>query len=94
MGDIEKEINNINPEKATTNTIPPKILKTSTKLSAIVLHELFNDSIERSDFPQNLKLVDITPVYKNNDPLDKTNYRPVSTLPVVSKIFKRIILKQ
>ena len=94
IGDIEKEINNINPEKATTNTIPPKILKTSTKLSAIVLHELFNDSIERSDFPQNLKLVDITPVYKNNDPLDKTNYRPVSTLPVVSKIFKRIILKQ
>ena len=73
IGDIEKEINNINPEKATTNTIPPKILKTSTKLSAIVLHELFNDSIERSDFPQNLKLVDITPVYKNNDPLDKTN---------------------
>ena len=94
IGDIEKEINNINPEKATTNTIPPKILKTSTKLSAIVLHELFNDSIERSDFPQNLKLVDITPVYKNNDPLDKTNYRPVSALPVVSKIFKRIILKQ
>ena len=94
IGDIEKEINNINPEMATTNTIPPKILKTSTKLSAIVLHELFNDSIERSDFPQNLKLVDITPVYKNNDPLDKTNYRPVSTLPVVSKIFKRIILKQ
>ena len=94
IGDIEKEINNINPEKATTNTIPPKILKTSTKLSAIVLHELFNDSIERSDFPQNLKLVDITPVYKNNDPLDKTNYRSVSALPVVSKIFKRIILKQ
>ena len=94
IGDIEKEINNINPEMATTNNIPPKILKTSTKLSAIVLHELFNDSIERSDFPQNLKLVDITPVYKNNDPLDKTNYRPVSALPVVSKIFKRIILKQ
>ena len=41
IGDIEKEINNINPEKATTNTIPPKILKTSTKLSAILCMNCF-----------------------------------------------------
>ena len=45
-------------------------------------------------FLQNLKLADITPVYKN-DPLDdKTNYRPVSVLPVVSKVSERIIQKQ
>ena len=95
IGDIEKEINNINPKKATTsNSIPPKILKKSSKVSASVSHKLFNDSIEKSDFPQNLKLADITPVYKKNDPLDKTNYRPVSILPVVSKIFERIMQKQ
>ena len=58
------------------------------------MHKLFNDSIEKSDFPQNLKLADITPVYKKNDPLDKTNYRPISILPVVSKIFERIMQKQ
>ena len=67
IGDIEKEINNINPKKTTTsNSIPPKILKKSSKISASVLHKLFNDSIEKSDFPQNLKLADITPVYKKN----------------------------
>ena len=83
-GNIEKEINNINPKKATTsNSIPPNILKTSTKVSASVLPKLFNYSIEKSDFPQNLKLADITPVYKKNNPLDKTNYWPVSVLPVV-----------
>ena len=61
IGDIEKEINNINPKKATTgNSIPPKIFKNSSKVSASVLHNLFNDSIEKSDFPQNLKLADIT----------------------------------
>ena len=92
IGDIEKEINNINSKKATTsNSIPPKISKKSSKVSATVLHKLFNDSIEKSDFPQNLKLADITPVYKKNDPLAKTNYRPVSILPVVSKIFGRIL---
>ena len=95
IGDIKKEINSINPKKATTsNGIPPKILKKSSKVSASVLHKLFNDSIEKSDFPQNLKLADITPVYKKNDPLDKTNYRPVSILPVVSKIFEIIMQKQ
>ena len=95
IGDIEKEINNINPKKATTsNSIPPKIFKKSSKISASALHKLFNDSVEKSDFPQNLKLADIIPVYKKNDPLDKTNYRPVSVLHVVSKIFKRIMQKQ
>ena len=50
IGDIVKEINNINPKKATTsNSIPPKILKKSSKVSASVLHKLFNDSIEKSD---------------------------------------------
>ena len=74
-GNIEKEINNINPKKATTsNSIPPNILKTSAKVSASVLPKLFNYSIEKSDFPQNLKLADITPVCKKNNPLDKTNY--------------------
>ena len=42
--DIEKEINNINPKKVTTsNSIPPKILKKSSKVSASALHKLFND---------------------------------------------------
>ena len=95
IGDIEKEINNINPKKATiSNSIPHKILKRSSKVSASVLHKLFNDSIEKSEFPQNLKLADITPVYKTNNPLEKTNYRPVSILSVVSKIFEKIMQKQ
>ena len=49
--DIEKEINNINPKKATiSNSIPPKIFKKPSKVSASVLHKLFNDSIERVSF--------------------------------------------
>ena len=44
MGDIEKEISNINPKKATTNnTILPKTLKKSSKVSVSLLRELFND---------------------------------------------------
>ena len=50
------------------------MLKKFSKVSARVLHKLFNDSTVKSDFPQILKLADITPVYKKNDPLDKTHY--------------------
>ena len=58
------------------------------------MHKLFSDSIEKSDFPQNLKLADIKPVYKKNDPLDETNYRPVRVLPVASNVFERLMQKQ
>ena len=36
-------------------------------------------------FPDNLKKVEVTPVYKKNDINDKQNYRPVSTLSNLSK---------
>ena len=39
-------------------------------------------------------MADITPIFEREDPLDKTNYRPISILPPVSKIFKRILFNQ
>ena len=94
IGDTGKEVNNINPKAITDYSISPKILQKSSKVLASVLHKLFNDSIEKSEFPQNLKLADLTPVYKKNDPLHQTNYQPISVLSVVSKMFRRIMQKQ
>ena len=55
---------------------------------------LFNNAISNTEFPENLNLADATPVFKKRDPLDKTNYRPVSVLPPVSKMFERLVEKQ
>ena len=41
-----------------------------------------------------MKLADITPIFKKDDATLAKNYRPVSVLPVVSKIFERIMQKQ
>ena len=38
-------------------------------------------------FPDSLKLSNIVPVHKKKDPTDKTNYRPASILPLLSKVF-------
>ena len=46
------------------------------------------------NFPNNLKNADVTPVFKKGDRLDKCNYRPVSILPSLSKVFERIMFSQ
>ena len=90
--DREKEIQNIDLKKVTTkNTIPPKILKVSCNTSAKTLRNLFNECLITGNFPDNLKLADIIPVFKKKDRLNKENYRPVSVLHSISKIFEKLM---
>ena len=53
-----------------------------------------NDCVDRGDFPSILKIANITPVFKKGDRDVKDNYRPVSILPVISKIFEKLLCKQ
>ena len=52
------------------------------------------EAIRSNKFPDSLKLSDITPVYKKFDLSDKANYRPVSLLPSLSKVFERMLYDQ
>ena len=57
--------------------------------------DIWNIRIVRNKiFPINLKLADISPIFKKDDATLVKNYRPVSVLPVVSKIFVKIMHKQ
>ena len=95
LSDVVKEINYINPNKSSSkDSTPPKMLKISSEDTSNILQKLLNDSLETGMFPDSLKLADITPAFKNKDPLNKTNYRPVSVLPIVSKLFEKIMQKQ
>ena len=51
-------------------------------------------SIDTGVFPDSLKKAQVTPLHKKNDPLSKTNYRPVSVLSVFSKIFEKVFETQ
>ena len=62
--------------------------------SDYILQELFNISLSNCEFPDKLKLADITPAFKKKNPLDKANYRPVSVLPPISKINEKLLQKQ
>ena len=58
------------------------------------LHPAFNECVETGKFPSCLKQADITPVFKKGSRNSKDNYRPVSILPNVSKIFEKPLFKQ
>ena len=49
-----------------------------------------NLSTEKGCFPRELKLAEVIPIFKNKDDLYKENYRPVSVLSHLSKVFERI----
>ena len=62
----------LNPKKATAhNNIFPKILKSSSETTVNTLHRVFNETVTEGVFPDNLKLTDVTPVFKKDDPFDK-----------------------
>ena len=60
----------------------------------VEINQNSNDAIATSVFPQNLKNANITPVFKKDHKNSETNYRPVSILPNLSKIYKRCLYKQ
>ena len=45
-------------------------------------------------FPDSLKCANVRPIYKKVDPFDKKNYRLVSILPLLSKVYERVIYEQ
>ena len=58
------------------------------------LTTIISNCLKDGLFPNELKLADVSPVFKKNDDLNKENYRPVSILSHMSKVFKRIFYKQ
>ena len=55
---------------------------------------LFNTSIETSQLPDSWKVARITPIFKDGDKTEKSNYRPISVLSVISKLFEKLVFNQ
>ena len=92
---IEQEILKLNGKKsAGPDTIPPKVIKDSIKVIKPQLTKLFNTSVTENCFPSNLKYGNISPIFKKGDNTKKENYRPISILPSISKIFERLMFQQ
>ena len=92
---MKREINNINSKNTTAKgNTPVNILKWNSDTIAPVLTECFNQDIKNTAFPDELKDADISHVHEKRTHHDKSNYRPVSIQPLLSKPFERILYKQ
>ena len=95
VDDVLKEINKLGNRKAIQNTdIPVKILKQNADIFGSYICHFFNVCVDKGTFPSVLKHADITPVFKKGYRGSKENYRPVSILPVISKIFEKLLCNQ
>ena len=45
-------------------------------------------------YPESLKVAEVTPIYKKDNKKIISNYRPISVLPVISKVFENVIFDQ
>ena len=85
----------LDASKATqSDDIPTKIIKNNSGSFSRFFQGNFDNAIEISTFWEQLKYADVKPVFKKDSRFDKKNYRPISILPNISKIYERCINKQ
>ena len=96
IGDIELEVKSLKTNQAGMFMgIPSKPLKQVIDIIGITLMQIWNNEvIDNQKFPTKLKHADIAPIFKKPESILMKNYRPVNILPVVSKIFERIMQKE
>ncbi len=93
--EILKSINNFtNKSSSGFDMISPKILKNNAVKLTPAITILINKILTSGNFPEYLKTSKITPLFKKGLETDINNYRPISQLPILSKIAEKIMIDQ
>ena len=58
------------------------------------LCDIYNLSIAIGIFPDSWKIARVAPIFKSGQANDRSNYRPISVLPFVSRVFEKLIYNQ
>ena len=89
---VSDQIRVLRTNKSTRGNIPIKIIKIISKVCNISLTDCINSAINNGTFPDELKLGDVTPILKKDDATNKSNFRPITLLHVISKIYAKGVL--
>ena len=93
--DVEKIVQNLASKNSSGHDgisarFPKRILETIT----LPLTHIINQSLCTGIFPDRLKIAKVVPLFKKGDQHILDNYRPISLLPVVSKVFEKVVFNQ
>ena len=94
LSEIETELTQSIQKRLPSFGIPQKLLKSPKTICSETLKTIFNNCIIKAEFPNELKLADVTPISEKKDLSRAKNYRVISVLTIVSKIFERILHRQ
>ena len=92
---VLEQIQSLSNNKATgVDNMCVKLLKLSSCVIVAPLTYLINVSLESGIFPTNWKSARICPIFKGGNNSEACNYRPISILPILSKIIERAVFDQ
>ena len=95
LNDVKKEIAALDSKKASlSSSIPTKFIKDYGDICSVPLTNIINNGISDSYFDIGLKYADLTPVHKADETTNKKNYRNISLLSAISKIFEKLLHTQ
>lgn len=87
-------IKSLDATKATgLDGISPRILKKAAGIISPTLLQIINISLQNGHFPDSLKIAKIIQINKGGATNDPSNYRPISVLPVISKLIEKHVTK-
>ena len=89
--EVEHIISNMTNSAAGYDELPFSIMKQCVETYVKQLTFLNNMSITQGNFPNELKIARVIPIYKGEDTQLIENYRPISVLPYFSKIFEKVM---
>jgi hypothetical protein len=94
----EKDVNDVllclNTNKAYgPDGLSPRVLKEGRTSIVKILTKIFNLSLAKGIFPNSWKLANVTPIYKKAEEYFTENYRPISLLCTIAKVFERVVFK-
>ena len=92
--EIENIIMSFQSKKCDISTYPIEALKIIKCLISPLLAKIVNNSLNSGVFPQILKTGRVVPIFKSGDRKQVGNYRPISVLPILSKIFEKVVFNQ
>ena len=92
INEVLSQVQKLNSKKASSlNSIPAKILKQNADIFAVLIQKIFNSYISGCYFPKELKDGEVSSLIKSLDAFIKKNYRPITVLSSISKVYERIL---
>ena len=90
--ELRTALNNIRSDCSTCHdSIPINLLKHVSEFIISALTFIINNFISFGTFPEYWKVARISPVSKVNNPSSRSDFRPISVLPVLSKVYERVV---